>query len=183
MSSIDPKDVEERLSSMQAQWKEAKPEFTPGDRVDDGVYQTVIKDFDFFEGKNGVNAGKFFIKTVFEIRHDRKFNGAEESSIHNLEDPEKFNYLKRHFLKLGVDVDTLPMAELRPGSDTLRGLLDVPVEIAVKTSDAKDINGVNYVNTFVNQRLGDSLGSDVTPQSLLDSVAKPAETADDSVPF
>lgn len=182
-NTIDPQDVAKRLEAMQAGWGEAKAEFVPGDRVPDGTYETVIKDFDFFEGKNGQAAGKLFIKTVFEVRHHATLNGAEASAIHNLEDPERFGYVKRHFSKLGVEVDDLPMTELRPGSDTLKALLDVPVEIAVKSSDKTDVNGVPYQNVYVNQRLGDSLGSDVTTRADLEPKAQATTDDDDNIPF
>lgn len=184
MSTIDPKDVEARLRAMQDTWKNTETSFVPGDRVEDGTYQTVIKDFDFFEGKNGQAAGMLFIKTIFEIRHDSKYNKAEVSAIHNLEDPERYSWLKRHFDKLGVDVDAIEATELRPGSDTLKSLLDVPVEIAVKSSDKLDANGVPYQNVYVNQRLGDSLGSDVTTPEMLTGVANTSgNTTDEDIPF
>lgn len=121
----------------------------------DGTYQAIVKAFDFFEGRK---SGDVFFKTVLTIAFDREYQGREAETIHNATDPDKLAWLKTHLSRLGAPVDEVPIQDLiAPGSDHLAALLDVPVEIAVKTSDNTDENGVHYRNVYVNKRLGDAL--------------------------
>lgn len=125
----------------------------------DGTYQAIVKGFDFFEGKK---SGDVFFKTVTTIAFDREYQGREAETIHNITDPEKLAWVKTHLSRLGADVDNVELADLvAPGSEHLTALLDVPVEIAIKTSDNTDENGAHYRNVYVNKRLGDALAGDV----------------------
>lgn len=122
----------------------------------DGEYQAVVKKFDFFESKK---SGDAFLKTVLEIAFDREWQGTEVETIHNLTDPEvlESGWLKTHLKRLGADVDELELSAVSPGSELLGSLLDVPVAIAIKTSDRTNDQGEPYRNVYLNKRLGDPL--------------------------
>lgn len=175
--SID--NLEDRLAKMQPAFQQASADTgSPFDPPPDGDYQALVKRFDFFESK----AGQAFLKTEMEVVHDPHYSGREASVVHNLEDPDRINYLKRHLAILGADVDALDLRLVRPGSVVLEALCDTPVEITVKTSDRTDKDGNPYRNVYVNRRLGDPVRSDV-PISMEPAVARTAAIESDEPPF
>lgn len=123
----------------------------------DGTYQGLIRSFDFFEAKK---TGDAFLKTEIEVAFDREWKGKTVETIHNLTDADRMSWLKTHLARLDVPVDddAFDITSIGPGSQILEGLLDVPVEFAIKTSDKEDANGNPFRNVYVNKRLGDSLG-------------------------
>lgn len=176
--------LEERLAALSTEFKQA-PIATGGGKYElpeDGTYQAVIERFDTFEGKNGKSAGQLFLKTEMSIRFDEKYEGREVSVIHNLEDPERFDQLKRHLVTLGLDPEGFDFARLL---DELHAVLDVPVEIAVVTSNKTNPNtGEPYRNCYINRRIGDKI-SDLGPVDPDEFKAKSGVTAsdDETIPF
>lgn len=171
--------LEERLAAMQPAFTEASADTgSPFEPPPDGDYQALVKRFDFFESK----AGQAFLKTEMEVVHDQAYNGREVSVVHNLEDPERINYLKRHLDILGADVKGLDLRLIRPGSELLGSLCDTPVEITVKTSDRVDKDGKPYRNIYVNRRLGEPIRSDV-PAPAPAAVSTATVIDDEKIPF
>lgn len=150
--------LRERLAAGQQAFQESSAEGGYSNELPpDGTYQAIVKAFDFFEAKM---SGDLFFKTIVTIAFDREYQGREVETIHNATDHEKLAWLKTHLARLGADVDNVPLADLiSPGSQHLEALLDVPVEIAIKTSDNTDSQGVHYRNVYVNKRLGDALAA------------------------
>jgi hypothetical protein len=147
--SVD--NLQDRLQAMQAPFKDA-PLDAPGQKPwpPDDKYQALVKGFDFFESKDGV----LFLKTILQIALHPEWDGAEVETIHNLEDPDRISWAKGHLHTLGIDVEQLDLGSLQ---GELERVLDVPVEIQIKTSDKKDANGVNYRNCYVNERRGNAM--------------------------
>lgn len=173
--SID--NLEERLAAMQPHFDQASTDTGPGSLPPDGDYQALVKRFDFFEAKS---SGQAFLKTELEIVHDRDYAGREAEVVHNLEDPDRINWLKRHLSTLGADVEGLDLRQVRPGSQLLEALLDTPVEITIKTSDRRDKDGNPYRNVYVNRKLGEPI-TDVPVTA--DPVPAGAATDPDKIPF
>jgi hypothetical protein len=171
-------DLPDRLAKMQGAFNDAPADSSgPFDLPPDGDYQALVRRFDFFEAKA---SGQAFLKTELEVANHPEHAGRSAETVHNLEDPAKIEYLKRHLATLGADVEQLDLREVRPGSPTLEALCDTPVEITIKTSDKTDRDGNPYRNVYVNKRLGDPLRSDV-PMDTTPSL--PTVPADEPIPF
>lgn len=176
--SID--NLEERLAAMQDSFNEAPSDISsPFDPPPDGDYQALVKRFDFFESKTTNHA---FLKTELEVVHDPQYTGREASVVHDLEDPDRVNWLKRHLAILGADVESLDLRQVRPGSELLEALCDTPVEITVKTSDRLDKDNKPYRNVYVNRKLGDPIRSDV-PAPRESAAPAAGAVYDDKIPF
>lgn len=166
----------DRLAQMTDEFRDAKP-IQLDELPEDGDYQAIVEEFDSFESK----AGDLFLKTIMRIAHDPIYEGWKAWTLHNLTDPERFGWLKKHLTALGADVDALE-ADFSKLDDVLRAVLDVPVEIAIRTSKNKDSNGNNYRNCYVNGRLGGPITGDLPDQQETFDVA-PADDPDESIPF
>lgn len=152
----DINDLEGRLAAMQEAFNDAPTDSgSITELPPDGEYQALVKSFDVFESK----AGDLYLKTVLEVAFDREYAGREAPTIHSLDDPDRIKFLKTHLSRLGADVENLDMREVRPGSELLTSLLDVPVAIAVRTSSKTDANGVPYRNVYLNERLGNPMNA------------------------
>lgn len=172
--------LDARLAAMQPAFNDAPADASsPFDPPPDGDYQALVKRFDFFESKSG----QAFIKTELEVVHDAHYTGREASVVHNLEDPDRIGYFKRHLALLGANVDDLDLRQVRPGSPLLEDLCDTPVEITVKTSDRLDKDGNPYRNVYVNRRLGDPIRSDIPAVPSADVPSGGAVAPDDNIPF
>ena len=142
----------DRLSSVQDAFDKASDtDPDPFALPEPGDYGATVDSFDIIDSSKGL-----LFKTTLTIINDQQYAGRQVDTIHNLEDQKRIDYLKSHLAKLGANTAGIRLAEdLRPGSDFLRGLLDVVVEIAIK--DSKKINPNTdkpYRNVFVNQRIG-----------------------------
>lgn len=172
--SID--NFDERLARMQPHFDQASAD--PAGQFDlppDGDYQALVRGFDFFEARDHI-----FLKTELEVANHPDHAGRRAETVHDLEDPNRIEWLKKHLATLGADVNGLDLTQVRPGSPLLLALCDTPVEIKVKTSDKRDKDGNYYRNVYVNKRLGDPLRSDV-PAPSPEPVG--AAVKDDEIPF
>lgn len=167
----------DRLKANNAAWKESRPMVSAFDLPPDGDYQAIVDRFDFIQSKKNE---RYYLKTELKIMGGGEWDGHMVSTLHDMEDPERFDFLKTHLTRMGMDpipdeLDNLPSA--------LNGLLDTPVEVTVKTSN--DINPKTsqpYRNLYVNKALGPPLRqrSDVpTPEPAGAAATK----ADDDIPF
>lgn len=177
----DISNLDERLAALNTDFK-AAPVATDDSKFDlppDGDYQAVVNRWDFFESKKD----ELFLKTEYLVQHYPEHAGAQIDLIYSLEDPERFQYLKKDLATLGADVDSLDLTELRPGSPTLEGLCDTPVLLRVATSKKTNPNtGKPYRNAYLQERFGGPLTSDVTPPAG-EGVGDPRTTSDDKIPF
>lgn len=196
--SVD--NLEERLARQQEEYANvpAASNGEPDELPPDGDYQALVRAFDFFESK----AGTAYFKIELEIALDPEYKGRSVDVIRQLEprleqDQESWrkqlSFLKGDLKTLGVPVDT-PLTEIRPGSDVLRAVLDVPVEIAIRTSQSiNQKTGQPYRNVYINERLGEPMragGGDVPPdtsglpqQQTLAAPAAAAAGNDNDIPF
>lgn len=132
--------------------------------VPDDLYQAVVNRFDYIDTANGLK-----LKTEMTIAVGQ-YTGSELECWHDLEDPEKFKYLKQHLQALNVPEP----ATLSALDDSLKEALDCPVAVNVV-----ERNG--YKNAYVRQRLGTAMKADtVTPPALYQ---QPLATPEDEVPF
>lgn len=202
-NEIDPQKLAERLAALDKPFHEAPSEGGGfGDDVEDGTYQAITQRWGFFETKKNAAC----IKLAFEIALDVKYEGSVVEKVWNLEphvqDPSlnpdevanRLGFLKRDLKRLGaleVDDEDFSYADVRPGSELLERLLDLPVEIALKTK-----NG--YQNVYINAVTGEKvqgragmmpksdIPSDLEPQTLPGDFARPSASAvhgDDDIPF
>jgi hypothetical protein len=121
----------------------------------DGTYQALVRAFDDFEGKDGTE----YVKTIFDITGP-SHEGMPVEIINAKNVPERLGFLKEHFYLLGADVDSLGLDDIGPGSQARAELLDVPVELTVKTSKKTDASGQPYRNAYLDKRLGGKVQSD-----------------------
>jgi hypothetical protein len=183
-------DLEQRLEAMRDPFKEAPVEGGyNNDWPPDGDYQGLVRRFDFFEATN--TSGHAFLKTEIEIALHPEYTGREVETVHDLEDPERIGWLKKHLAALGVNVesDDFDITQVRPGSELLASLLDVPVAFVIKTGTRiNEKTGKPYRSVYVNERLG---GPMPAPSSQA-AADVPADTtdltpeqqqADDKIPF
>jgi hypothetical protein len=110
----------------------------------DGTYQALVRAFDDFEGKDGTE----YVKTIFDITGP-SHEGMPVEIINAKNVPERLGFLKEHFYLLGADVDSLGLDDIGPGSQARAELLDVPVELTVKTSKKTDASGQPYRNAYL----------------------------------
>lgn len=110
-------------------------EFT---NVPDGVYEAEIYAVEFCESKNG----NFMFK--WEFIYTKDYEGQHEWKYTVLNKPENMKRLITDLQKFGIDCTS--MTTIR---SELEHLLDVPVELTIKTSVSK-ANGNEYRNISVN---------------------------------
>jgi hypothetical protein len=162
----------DRLAHMDGHYEAAPVAGGFDDLPPDGDYQCVIDRFDFVESQKN---GRLYLKTLMSVAAG-PLKGRRVSCLHDLEDPDRLKYLKKHLSVLEVEPVSLRHLEAE-----LHKALDVPVLVAVKT------NG-EFRNVYVNQRLGAPIRqSDVTdPPPLIGGVPQPQSTnaiAGDDIPF
>ena len=169
MSVLTAEQIQQRLRGMQQSFDDAEQGgySDPLSGIPDDDYQTRLESFEIFPGKKNPNA--IYIKTFFSIQHHAEHAGRELTTFHDMTDPDKLGFLKDHFHGLGVDVTSLDLGEIYPGSDLLRSLLDKPVLVGVYT------NKKGYRNVVVRQRLdGEGVQSDLgTGQQQIENFENP----------
>ncbi len=146
-------ETRDRLNSAQEDWNNAEPHTGGGGLPPDGVYQAKIARFDLVESEFN---GHLQLQTEMEI-DTGDHAGRAASTWHDLEDPERFQYLKGHLQVLGLDTD----AALGDIEETVAPALDAIVEIRIKTKrgDQRD-----YTNVYVNKLLQSGNAQRPAPQ-------------------
>lgn len=154
--------MQERLRRMDGAYDQAQVPTNEANQVPDGEYHAVVDRFDFIEVDNRLK-----LLTEMSVAVGTHA-GAKLTTWHDLEDPERIAYTKKHLAVLECEPPSLAQLE-----DVLKDALDAPVRVAVKTS-AK-----GYKNVYVNQRLGQPIGDFQT------QVQPAAQTppATDPIPF
>lgn len=174
--SVD--NLKERLAAMNDSYQDAKT-FSSDELPPDGEYQAIVERFDFFEGKSSPH--DVFLVTELRIQLDPEWEGRIAKTIHNLTDAERLGFVKSHLKTLGLgELDDFSTLE-----EVLPEALDVPVLIAVKTSERTDSEGKPYRNVYVNERLGDPLERSDVPVNRADfePAPTPAGADEDPIPF
>lgn len=150
----------------------------------DGDYQGTVYAFDFIDtDKHGA-----FLKTEIQVAAG-PHEGRITSTMHSLEDPERYGFLKAHLALLGIDIENTPLRMLHPGSPVLEEVLDVPIEFTIKRSQkVNEKTGQPYVNLYVNKRLGGpmrAVGEATSPDDQQQFTHNPATPApgEDPIPF
>lgn len=152
-----------RLAALNESYENAPAD--PNALPPDGEYQAIVDRFDVIESKKN---GRLYLKTEMRVVGGQ-YNGWSASTLHDLEDPERIQWVKKHLTVLGVVVQDLSRLE-----EALGAALDVPVLITVKTSDDGE-----YRNCYVNDRLGSPMRSDLgEPEGF-----QQTSTNDDDLPF
>jgi hypothetical protein len=147
----------ERLARVAPAYKDAATE-APSmfDPPPDGEYQTLIHEFDFFEGGQPKQA---YLKMRFQVQHHPEHTGRFAETIYSLEDAERIGFLKADMARLvgSERAEQLNYAvDVLPGSAFLESLLDVPVLIRVKTgTKINQKTGKPYVGVYIQQVLGE----------------------------
>lgn len=136
----------------------------------DGEYQAVIDRFDFLESPKN---GRLYLKTIATVAVGPQ-QGKQVSTLHDLEDPERLGYLKKHLSVLEVEP-----ASLRNLEESLSSALDCPFLVAVKTTLK---GGETYRNVYFNQRLGGPLSRTLTDVPASAGPA-PSSAIEADIPF
>jgi hypothetical protein len=190
MSPID--NLADRLARVQGAF-DAAPDEGPSlfDPPPDGEYQTLLHEFDFFEGGDPRQA---YMKIRFQVVHHPEQAGRFCEIVYTLEDPDRISYLRADLHKLGEDTSRFDLArEITTGALQAR-LLDTPVLVRVKTgSKTNPKTGKPYVGVYVQRRLGDPdrsarrdlerNGTSDVPEPAADEFVHPQQTSLDDVPF
>lgn len=169
----------DRLAAHDQAFQEAKRMRDFGELPDDGDYQGIVERFDFFEARS---TGELYLKTEVKLTGpSEEVAGWGVEMIHNLDDSDKFDFLKTHLHRLGctaVDEPGFKLSELE--SVHLPKLLDVPVEVNVYTYDRKDGGGTGR-GARINKALGEPMRNPETPAPAAPAV--PQATNDETIPF
>lgn len=144
-----------------------------GEMPDVGDYQALVHRFDYIEAKSN---GRLYLKTELKIVGGGEFDGWPVDILNDLEDPERYEYLKTHLHRLGVDTDSFILSKIE---EELPALLDVPVELNVYEGK----NGQRYAS--INKRLGEPMrqqsGGEIPADAPASNTPPPAQ--DDDIPF
>lgn len=182
-------DLSAKLAALDEEFADAPVDDDPYALPEPGTYQAILRRIDSFDSK----AGDFFLKLVYEIALDAKYEGREVDMLYNMTNTDvdgdmrrkRLGFLKKDLTTLGFDTDAedFSLGQLYPGSSVWEQVLDVPVELAIV--DSKKTNpttGRPYRNVYLNARMGDPLESDVTPVQPVLSHGQ-VEGDDDDLPF
>jgi hypothetical protein len=187
-----PENLADRLARVQPAF-DAAPDEGPSmfDPPPDGEYQTLLHEFDFFEGGEPRQA---YMKIRFQVVHHPEQAGRFCEIVYTLEDPDRISYLRADLHKLGEDTSRFDLArEITTGALQAR-LLDTPVLVRVKTgSKMNPKTGRPYVGVYVQRRLGDPdrtarrdlerTGASDVPEPAANEFVHPEQASLDDVPF
>jgi hypothetical protein len=175
----------ERLANVQAAF-DAAPAEGPSlfDPPPDDDYQTLLHEYDFFEGGDPKQA---YMKIRFQVQHHPEYAGRFCEKIYSIETEDGVGYLKSDLHRLGVDTESFQLTDIASGK-LQEQTLDLPVLIRVKRPPGKtNKRGEQVVNVWIQQRLGDPVRgaqktSDV-PGAQGDEFVHPDQGKLDDVPF
>lgn len=166
-----PDSVKGMLAGLDGTWGDV-PAAGGGGMPPDGVYRARIDRFDF---EPAPQTAALQMKTEMIItggNHD----GSRVRTWHDLQDPDKLKWLKGHLETIGLDLERL--SDL---ADRLPEVLDVPVEIRIKTTLRGD---KTYTNVYVNKRLGDPVPKNDLPDAgAAEARVSTEQPAEDEIPF
>lgn len=140
----DSIDVAGRLAAMDEQYQQA-PEEPSREPLPPGSVQFRIDSFDFQEGRKD---GHLNLLTNLEViaHDDEGAIGRTKTLWHDLEDPKRLSYVKKHLAVLGL-TDVQPLSTLQ---ERLEEALDGVVEGTVKHTKKGDRV---YDNVYLNRRV------------------------------
>lgn len=164
----DALQIQSRLAAMQDAFEGAPLPEGGYELPPDGDYQAVVERFDFFEANSN---GHLFLKTEMRVSSGQH-QGAYASTIHDVEDPDKLGWLKKHLTMLGVQDG--PLGTL---TERLEPVAGAAVEIRVKTGPGKNSDGIPYRNVYINKRIG------AVPVGGAKPTASTKKPSDDDIPF
>lgn len=148
--------LEARLAEMNGAW-DSVPEDSGSiyTAPPDGEYPALLLEFKFIERKDPPH--DYFLVMVWQIK--ALMAGKRVEQVYALEDPERLQILKSALSRL----ESLPerFSDIRPGTEYMNGLLDMPAIIAVRTAVDRetgeilhDDRGRRRINVYVNERVG-----------------------------
>jgi hypothetical protein len=127
-------DLANRLSQFDGQYEAAvAPEGGQKADLPEGKYQTTCEGGEAFEAKT---TGRLYLKIAFCVM-DGPMKGSSAVKLYALDDPEKFGFLKKDLLNLGIGITKL--SELEDALPKLRG-----IEQSVTAKKSKDGQFTNY---------------------------------------
>lgn len=130
------------------------------DRVPDGTYKAVVSDFSVF----GTGSGDFFVSWWFEIA-DGPASGAQLQSFSGVS-PFSVKFIKRSVQRVTGSYpswgDMYDEDNGRTNQATRSSIVGASVQITQKTNSK---NGKDYVNVYVDKRLGSKPSSQEAPVS------------------
>jgi len=109
-------------------------------RLPDGIYQVSV-DSSYIEQ---TQTGRVIWKTTFKVLNPSEFQDRLIFLTHALDDPKRLPFVKQDCYRLGF-----PLAKLSELPDVLKKMLDVKVEVKLKT------NG-EYQNCYIQKRLDEA---------------------------
>ena len=112
-----------------------------GKEVPDGTYPATIYGVEFTESKT---SGNLMFKWEFVYGEDCEYTNRHEWKYTVLNKPENMKRLITDLEKFGIECTSIERIK-----EQLENLLDVPVEITIKSSESKS-NGQIYRNISVN---------------------------------
>lgn len=131
----------------------------------DGEYQALVHLFEFMEYKDNKGIG---LKVSYQITNHAIYAGricGDLMTIASFEpdgqggtivNTDRIAWLKGFLVKMEVDVENIDLGiDLRPGSSMLERLIDTPVAIKIKRSEARDGSGRKFENVYLQQKIGD----------------------------
>jgi hypothetical protein len=149
MSPID--NLADRLARVQSAFDAAPVGFD--NQPPDGDYQTLVHDFDFFQGGTPRRA---YMKMRLQVQHHPEEAGRFAEKVYSIEEEDGIGYLKADLHRLGVNVQGMNIGQAITSGALAEELYDVPVLVRVKRPAGKtNKRGEQVVNVYIQRRLGD----------------------------
>jgi hypothetical protein len=180
--------IEDQLAALNSDFKAAKEPSKGGGSwmpEEDGDYQVIVERFDTFTRKD---KSRIFLKAELKIANDREYDGQVMEKVWELDNPDRFGYLKSDLRTMGLNPDDEDFSFGNLLTE-LEQVLDVPLMVAVVTADRmNEKTGEYYRNIYINQRLGAPLRKQDVERTGTSDVpatvpAGPAVADDDDIPF
>jgi hypothetical protein len=187
MSPID--NLADRLARVQSAFDAAPVGFD--NQPPDGDYQTLVHDFDFFQGGTPRRA---YMKMRLQVQHHPEEAGRFAEKVYSIEEEDGIGYLKADLHRLGVNVQGMNIGQAITSGALAEELYDVPVLVRVKRPAGKtNKRGEQVVNVYIQRRLGDPdrsarrdlerNGASDVPEPAAGEFVHPEQASLDDVPF